>query len=396
MMIFFLCSNGVQNCIGGKNNIMRLVTRSSAGVLYLTFNQDYTCLSIADYKGMKIYSLETHKMCFSSEIGAVSICEMLFCSSLLAFVGAGEQPVLTPRKLTLMNTTTGSVIQDLSFPTSVLAVRMNKRRLVTVLERRAYVYDLETLNLMQLLETAANPKGQVALTPCSEPCVLALPSSATSGTVRFYNLAVGVDLIAEVPAHRSPLAVMEWNYDGSLLASASKKGTVIRVHALPQAQKLYTFRRGTRPAVVCSVAFSPPGVSPPFLCASSDHGTVHLFRLGEPDRNTAAAAASMIASAIPGAVSDLVDSARCFTMLRIPCSSGTPSICAVLAPRPARDSTMDEKAIWVGVVSADAVLYEYSISMKYPQGPISTLEELHYILPRPGFDSRLPTYGVVK
>ncbi len=46
----------------------------------------------------------------------------------MAFVGAGEQPSLTPRKLTLMNTTTQSVIQDLSFPSSVLAVRINRKR----------------------------------------------------------------------------------------------------------------------------------------------------------------------------------------------------------------------------------------------------------------------------
>lgn len=38
--------------------------------------------------------------------------------------------MLTPRKLTLMNTTTRSLIQDLSFPSSILAVRMNKKRYV--------------------------------------------------------------------------------------------------------------------------------------------------------------------------------------------------------------------------------------------------------------------------
>ena len=59
-----------------------------------------------------------------------SIAEMLECTSLMAFVGAGEQPSLTPRKLTLMNTTTQSVIQDLSFPSSVLAVRINRKRCV--------------------------------------------------------------------------------------------------------------------------------------------------------------------------------------------------------------------------------------------------------------------------
>lgn len=116
---------------------------------------------------------------------------------------------------------------------------------------------------------------------------------------------------------------------------------------------------------------------------------------GRGHRNAAAAAASVIASAIPGPVSDLVDSARCFAMLRISGITGTPSVCAVLAPRQSRDSTMDDNAIWVGVVSAEAVLYEYSISLKFPHGPISTLEEQHPILPRPGFDTRFPAYGVV-
>jgi autophagy-related protein 18 len=53
---------------------------------------------------------------------------MLFCTSLLAFVGAGEQPALTPRKLTLLNTHQNNVIQNLSYPTVVIAVLMNRKR----------------------------------------------------------------------------------------------------------------------------------------------------------------------------------------------------------------------------------------------------------------------------
>ena len=53
---------------------------------------------------------------------------MLWSTSLMVYVGAGEQPALTPRKLTLLNTTSQSVIQDVSLPTSVLAVRLNRQR----------------------------------------------------------------------------------------------------------------------------------------------------------------------------------------------------------------------------------------------------------------------------
>ena len=76
-------------------------------------------------------------------------------------------------------------------------------------------------------------------------------------------------------------AVMAWNHDGSLLASASQKGTVIRVFRLPDVSKAYTFRRGTTTSTIHSLAFSPPSVKPSLLCAASAHGTVHLFHLEE-------------------------------------------------------------------------------------------------------------------
>ena len=44
---------------------------SAKGILYLAFNQDNTCISIADDKGIKIYSLETHKVLYQSDLGAV-------------------------------------------------------------------------------------------------------------------------------------------------------------------------------------------------------------------------------------------------------------------------------------------------------------------------------------
>lgn len=48
--------------------------------------------------------------------------------------------------------------------------------------------------------------------------------------------------LAAVSAPLRVQAVMAWNHDGSLLASASQKGTVLRVHRLPQASKAFTFR----------------------------------------------------------------------------------------------------------------------------------------------------------
>jgi len=54
--------------------------------------------------------------------------------------------------------------------------------------------------------------------------------------------------------------------------------------AQAQASKPQAFRRGTMPAAIYSLAFSPPSAQPPLLLASTAHGSLHLFRLSEPSR----------------------------------------------------------------------------------------------------------------
>ena len=53
---------------------------------------------------------------------------MLYCTSLLAFCGAGEQATSSPRKLTLYNTHSNCEIASLSFPTSILAITLSRKQ----------------------------------------------------------------------------------------------------------------------------------------------------------------------------------------------------------------------------------------------------------------------------
>ena len=70
---------------------------------------------------------------------------------------------------------------------------------MAVLDGWAHVHALQTLAQLRILETPPNPKGLAALTPCSEPCFLALPASATSGVLRVYDLLVdGGHVVCEV------------------------------------------------------------------------------------------------------------------------------------------------------------------------------------------------------
>ena len=91
--------------------------------------------------------------------GGIGIVEMLFCTSLVALVGAGEQAAWSPRRLQINNTKRQSVICELTFVTTVLAVKLNRKRLVVALEEHIYIYDIGNMKLLSTIDTNPNPNG---------------------------------------------------------------------------------------------------------------------------------------------------------------------------------------------------------------------------------------------
>lgn len=79
-----------------------------------------------------------------------------------------------------------------------------------------------------------------------------------------------------IPAHSGLIACLALNHDGSLLASASEKGTLVRVYDTASGKRLHEFRRGSSEAIIYSLSFSPGSE---FLAVSSNKGTIHVFSL---------------------------------------------------------------------------------------------------------------------
>ncbi len=98
----------------------------------------------------------------------------------------------------------------------------------------------------------------------------------TSGDVLLFD-TLKLEAINVVEAHRSPLSCITVNDAGTLLATASDKGTIIRVFSIPSARKLYQFRRGSMPSRIYSMSFNAAST---LLCVSSATDTVHVFKLG--------------------------------------------------------------------------------------------------------------------
>ena len=162
-------------------------------------------------------------------------------------------------------------IAELEFRSEVKSVRLRKDRIVVALEQKVYVYNFADLQLIHHIETIQNPTGILALSPSESNTVLACPGMKPGYVhVELYDRKQSV----MIPAHENPLQLLALNLDGTLLATASEKGTLIRVFDTLTGNHLREVRRGADRAVIQSIAFSP---NSKLLVCSSDKGTVHVY-----------------------------------------------------------------------------------------------------------------------
>ena len=119
-----------------------------------------------------------------------------------------------------------------------------------------------------------------APTSSSSP-LSAIPPQApapTTGDVLLFDTKDNTALNV-IQAHKAPIAALALNSTGTMLATASDKGTVVRVFSVPGAQKLWQFRRGSQSARIFSLNFN---LASSLLAVSSDSSTIHIYRLASP------------------------------------------------------------------------------------------------------------------
>ena len=89
--------------------------------------------------------------------------------------------------------------------------------------------------------------------------------------------SLGSGMPAEyISAHEGNLFCISLSKKGDLVATASEKGTLIRIFNTHYKAQVEEFRRGTQPALIYSINFNQPGN---LVCVSSDRGTLHVFNL---------------------------------------------------------------------------------------------------------------------
>lgn len=148
----------------------------------------------------------------------------------------------------------------------------------------------------------------------------------------------------KINAHEGALTCLAMNLQGTRLATASEKGTLIRVFDTVQGTKLAELRRGTSSSHIYCINFNYKSTH---LVVSSDHGTIHIFNLEESQRNAENSSGSGASAIIPKYFS----SNWSFCKFSVP--QGPPCICAFGA---------DDNSVIV--ICADGSYYKFLFNSK--------------------------------
>ena len=126
---------------------------------------------------------------------------------------------------------------------------------------------------LHIFDTVSNPRGLVSLSSSCDNSVLAMPATKT-GHIQIVDLQASDSPPLDIAAHDSSLSIVQLNVQGSKVATASTKGTLIRVFDSNTGNILTELRRGSQPANIFCVNFNSDSS---LLCVASDHGTIHIF-----------------------------------------------------------------------------------------------------------------------
>lgn len=159
---------------------------------------------------------------------------------------------------------------------------MNRSRLVVCLKDGIYIHNIRDMRLLHSIkQLPENPMGLMSLSLNSH---LAYPCTKDAGNIQIFDAGNLQERIV-IEAHSSSIAAMNFSSTGSLLATASQKGTVIRVFCTKNGQRVMEFRRGMkRYAQIVSLNFSICGN---FVSVSSNTETIHIFRVDQKAKDAA-------------------------------------------------------------------------------------------------------------
>ncbi|CAG4976049.1 unnamed protein product [Colias eurytheme] len=284
-----------------------MARRRSSGITSLAFNQNQGCFTCCLTSGLRVYNVDplVEKAHYSKEeLGEVSLCEMVFRTNWLLVVRARrpcslmllddqqrafraevlfKSPIraLRARKdnLMILDDQQRAFRAEVLFKSPIRALRARKDKVAVVLTSSIQVLSLPSLQRVALLRTPASARPLCALATDPNAVQLLAAPAHRKGSLQLLDVSRAVkgaqsSSPAVVGCHQTDLVCISLSANGAKLATASERGTIIRLWDTSTKQMIHELRRGSDYADVYCINFNWSGS---LVCCVSDKGTLHVW-----------------------------------------------------------------------------------------------------------------------
>ena len=209
---------------------------------------------------------------------------MLYKTNILALVGGGTYPKFSLNKITIWDDHQSKIISQIRFNSEVIQVKIRKDVIIGVLQDKIYIINISTLETIDILETYNNPQGIFSISYANNDLLLAFPYAKIKGKVQLENYLINLNGAQKneqkiINAHDSPISYISMNIEGTIIATASDKGTFIRIFLVSKLDHpIAVLKRGKKSVKMNFLVFDHNNE---IIGCSSDSGTIHVFNISE-------------------------------------------------------------------------------------------------------------------
>ena len=211
---------------------------------------------------------------------------MLKKSNILVLVGGGILPKFSKNKIIIWDDHQGIVMRQIRLNSNIIKVKIREEVIIGIVIDKIYILNINTLENLDILETFNNPEGIFSLSYDINLFNIAFPHSKCKGKVEINNYDLTKITYQKnepkiIVAHESNIAYITMNIQGTIMATASDKGTLIRLFNIAKGDMITELRRGSKNAKINCLSID---INTEFLACSSESHTVHIFDIHEVNK----------------------------------------------------------------------------------------------------------------
>lgn len=199
---------------------------------------------------------------------------MLYRTNILALVGSENNPSHNKTKVVIWDDHQKKALSELKFNQTVLNIKLRKDKIIIICIDKIYVFDIETFQNLDIIETGENPHGVIGINYLIENTLIGYPDKK-KGKIKIKNYENPLKEIF-IDAHDKTICNMVMTYNGDLIASATEKGTIIRIFDTENGNLVQEIRRGSGKAEIKCICIDPEYK---FIAASSNKNKIHIWSL---------------------------------------------------------------------------------------------------------------------